>query len=219
MWKLLPLLLFAASCAVGGGSFQSRYSGDVDQRNIRRVAVLPPEAPPAPAKVRPLYGAPPEPVVRPVEEEAAVALSHHIHSTMAGFPRWQMVSEREVREAASVTPAGSVQARARQLGEFVHADAIVSGRVLRYRERVGEEWGVKSPASVSFVIEVWDVKRGDIVWSGRYDETQRPLSENIFAVREFSQRGARWLKADELALDGVKKAIADLHQILYRGVT
>lgn len=219
MWKLIPLLLFAVSCAVAGGSFQSRYSGDVDRRNIRRMAVLPPEAPPAPEKARPPYGAPPEPVARPMEEGAGEALSHHIFSAMAGFPRWQMVSEREVREAASLIPAGSVQARARQLGELVHADAIVSGRVLRYRERVGEEWGVKSPASVSFVVDVWDVKRGDIIWSGRYDETQRPLSENIFAFFEFTQRRARWLKAEELALEGVKRAVADLHQVLYHGAT
>jgi len=88
--------------------------------------------------------------------------------------------------------------------------------VLRYRERVGEEWGVKSPASVSFVIDLWDVRRGDIVWSGRFEETQRPLSENIFALGGFAQRGARWLKAEELALEGVKTAVAELHQILYR---
>lgn len=144
-------------------------------------------------------------------------MSDHIYSTMTSLPRWQIVSDREVREAVSLIPTDVEAARAQRLGALVHADAVVLSRVLRYRERVGEEWGAKSPASVSFVIELWDMRRGDVAWSGRFDETQRALSENIFALREFTRRGARWLKAEELALEGVKKAVADLHQALYRG--
>ena len=108
---------------------------------------------------------------------------------------------------------GSV--RAKRLGELVYADTVLLGRILRYRERVGDEWGAKSPASVSFVLDLWDVRRGNLVWSGRFDETQRALSENIFAPGEFAQRGARWVTAEELALEGIKKAIHQLHQSLY----
>lgn len=153
------------------------------------------------------------------EDELANALSSYIYSTMTSFPQWQIVSEREVREALPIVLQGSEESRPRKLGELVHADAVISGRVLRYRERVGEEWGAKSPASVTFIVELRDVRRGDIVWSGRFDETQRPLSENIFALGDFTQRGARWLKADELALEGVKKAVSQLHQLLYRNAT
>ena len=99
---------------------------------------------------------------------------------------------------------------------MVYADAVISGRLLRFRERVGEEWGIQSPASVAFVIDLWDVKRGDLIWSGQFDETQKPLSQNIFALGEFTQRGGRWLTAEELTLEGVKKAISQLHQTLYR---
>ena len=115
-----------------------------------------------------------------------------------------------------MVPQGADSARARKLGEMVYADAVISGRVRRYQERVGEEWGAKRPASVAFVLELWDVKRGDLIWSGQFDESQRPLSENIFALGEFTQRGGRWLTAEELALEGVKKAVNQLHQILYR---
>ncbi|MBI2088275.1 MAG: hypothetical protein HYT78_05955 [Deltaproteobacteria bacterium] len=217
MLKLLPLLLFLSSCTLGPGIFESRYSGDLERRSIRRIAVLPPEAKPVAERAPSPYVSPP---AAPLKEEAAASvLSDHIYSTMASFAQWQIVSEREVREAVSMIPKGSEAARAKNLGELVHADAVVSSKVLRYRERVGEEWGAKSPASVSFVMELWDVKRGEVVWSGRFDETQRALSENIFALFEFTQRGVRWLKAEELALEGVKKAVADLHQALYRGIT
>ena len=98
----------------------------------------------------------------------------------------------------------------------VYADAVIVGRVSRFRERVGDEWGAKSPAAVSFVLDLIDVQRGDVIWSARFDETQKSLSENIFAIGEFSQRGGRWLSAEQLMQEGVKKAIGQLHQTLVR---
>jgi hypothetical protein len=69
---------------------------------------------------------------------------------------------------------------------------------------------------VAFVLEAWDVKRGDAVWSARFDETQKPLSENLFGIGQFASRGVRWVTAEELAQEGVKKAVDQLHQALYR---
>jgi hypothetical protein len=89
-------------------------------------------------------------------------------------------------------------------------------RVQRYRERVGDEWGAKSPASVAFLLDLVDVRRGDIIWTARFDETQKSLSESIFSLGDIGQRGVRWLSADQLAQEGVKKAIGQLHNILSR---
>jgi hypothetical protein len=99
---------------------------------------------------------------------------------------------------------------------MVYADAVVLTRVQRFRERMGDEWGAKSPASVAFILELIDVRRGDVVWSARFDETQKSLSENIFALGQIGQRGIRWLSANELAQEGVNKAIGQLHQIIAR---
>jgi hypothetical protein len=62
-----------------------------------------------------------------------------------------------------------------------------------------------------------DVRRGDVIWSAQFDETQKSLSENIFAFGDIGSRGVRWLSADQLAQEGVKKAIGQLHQIIARG--
>jgi hypothetical protein len=99
---------------------------------------------------------------------------------------------------------------------MVYADAVITGRVLRFRDRIGDEWGAKSPASVTFILELVDVRRGDVVWSARFDETQKPLSENIFALGEISQRGIRWLTADQLMEEGIKKSVGQLHQLIGR---
>jgi hypothetical protein len=92
----------------------------------------------------------------------------------------------------------------------------LTSRVIRFRERVGDQWGAKSPASVAFVVDLLDVRRGDVVWSARFDETQKSLTENILALGDISHRGVKWLTAEELAADGARKVVSQLHQALYR---
>ena len=135
---------------------------------------------------------------------------------MVALPNWQVVSESEVREAVVNVPASSEEVRLKSVGEMVYADAVMMGRMQRYRERVGDEWGAKSPASVAFILDLVDVRRGDIVWSARFDETQKPLSESIFSLGDIGERGLRWLTAEQLTQEGVKKAIGQLHEILTR---
>lgn len=213
---LLPVFL---SCTLGPGNLQSRHSTDLAARNIKRIAILPADPTFSGEKTK-LSHSPATPVEeKGGEKEAASLISNLLYSTMAALPHWQIVSDREVREVGAMVPKGGESARAKKLGELVYADAVITGRILRYRERVGEEWGAKSPASVAFILDLWDVRRGDLIWSARFDETQKPLSENIFALGEFAQRGARWLTVDELALEGIKKAINQLHQTLYRRTT
>jgi TolB-like protein len=215
MLKLITLLFLLASCSFGPGNLQSRHSTDLEARRVRRIAVLPPSAMmPVPAQKIPFTN-PPEP--RTSEREAPETLARLVHSAMAALSNWQIVSENEVREIGQALPADGEASRMKRIGEMVYADAVITGRVQRFRERVGDEWGAKSPASVSFTLDLIDVRRGDVIWSARFDETQKSLSENIFALGDISERGVRWLSADELAQEGVKKAIGQLHQIIARG--
>ena len=170
-------------------------------------SVLSREAPP---KV-PL-GSAPDP--KTSERDAGEMLARVTYSVMVAMPQWQIVSDREVREVAETLPPAAEAARLTQVGQAVYADAVVITRLQRYRERVGDEWGAKSPASVAFVLDLVDVRRGDIIWSARFDETQKSLSENIFALGDISQRGVRWLTAEQLTQEGVKKSVGQLHQII-----
>jgi len=140
-----------------------------------------------------------------------------VYSAMVAMPTWQIISESEVRDAAhSVAPTGDAT-RLKRIGELVYADAVIAPRVLRYRERVGGDIGVKSPASVAFIVDLVDVHRGDVVWSARFDETQKGLSENILALGDIRERGIRWLTAEQLAQDGVRKVVQQLHQAIVHG--
>jgi hypothetical protein len=216
MVKLVAIfsLIFAA-CSFGPGNLQSRHSSDLETRRIRRIAVVPPTALSGEAQSKVLLGTTPE---RRAPEPGEL-LARIAYSVTSAMPNWQIVSDSEVREIAeSLSPAAEA-ARLRQIGQGVYADAVLTGRVQRYRERVGDEWGAKSPASVAFVLDLVDVRRGDIIWTARFDETQQSLSENIFALGDIGQRGVRWLNAEQLTQEGVKKSIAQLHQIIGRPPT
>jgi hypothetical protein len=215
MRKIFALvLLVALGCS--SGNVQTRHSTDLEARKIRRIAVLPvgsmtPEQnPKAPA----IPGSTPD--RPPAQREMPEVLARLLYSTMASMPNWQIVSETEVREIAQAARVSSDAAGLKQIGERVYADAVITGKILRVRERIGDEWGVKSPASVAFVLDLVDVRRGDVIWSARYDETQKSLSENLLAIGEIGQRGVRWLTAEQLMHEGVKKAVAQLHDILIR---
>ena len=208
----IALLLLLASCSFGSGNLQSRRVTDLESRRIRRIAVLPPNEE-AIARPRPIPGTT-EP--RNPERDASETFTRIIYSVMAAMPNWQIVSDNEVREISQSVSATGDSERLRRIGEMVYADAVIVGHVRRYRERVGDEWGAKSPASVAFVLDLIDVRRGETVWSASFDETQKSFSENIFALGDVTQRGFRWLSADQLAQEGVKKAVTQLHEMIAR---
>ncbi|HXG53445.1 MAG TPA: hypothetical protein VNN77_18765 [candidate division Zixibacteria bacterium] len=215
MLKRLPVLALAlAGCTFGPGNIQTRHSTDIQARKVRRIAVVTPETAQPAQKPKVPFTSGRE--AKNSEREISETLARQLYAAMAAAPGWQIVAESEVREVAGTVSTEGEAARLRRIGEMVFADAVLVGRVQRYRERVGDEWGAKSPASVAFVLELIDVRRGDIVWSARFDETQKPLSENIFALGEISQRGVRWLSAEQLLHEGVKKAVGQLHQLLVR---
>jgi hypothetical protein len=205
-----------AGCSFGPGNLQSKYSTDLESRRIRRIAVLPPEALPAAQHSAGPLGTPPATEAKSQEREAPEILARHVYLTLTSLTDWQIVSDVEVQQADESAPNISTAARLKRIGDSVFADAVIIGRIQRYRERIGDEWGAKSPASVAFVLDLIDVRRGDIVWSARFDETQKSLSENIFALGDITQRGVRWLSAEQLTHQGVKKAVAQLHQMLMR---
>ncbi len=90
------------------------------------------------------------------------------------------------------------------IGKRAGADAVLIGHIFRFQERKGNRASVESPASVAFDLHLIDVESGRIVWTGNFDQTQRPLSENLLELGSFIKRGASWVTAEELALGGLE---------------
>ena len=89
------------------------------------------------------------------------------------------------------------------------ADAVLSGVVRRWVERDGSASGVRQAASVWFVLELRDGE-GRKIWSGTYEETQAPLSEDAGSFPRAWDRGFRWVTAEELANYGARELVREL---------
>jgi TolB-like protein len=94
-----------------------------------------------------------------------------------------------------------------ETGRALKADWVLSGYIFRFRDRVGGKYSVDLPASVAFDIHLIRVADGRLFWSDHFDETQRPLSENLFQIGSFLQRKAKWITANEMAVSGLKNIL------------
>jgi hypothetical protein len=95
-----------------------------------------------------------------------------------------------------------------ELGRSLQADAVMSGTIYRFRQRVGGPMAATTPASVSFAMEFIRVSDGRKLWGRAFDETQRSLDENLFKLGRFLKKGGKWLTAEELATFGLKEVMA-----------
>ena len=97
-----------------------------------------------------------------------------------------------------------------RLGKELKVNYLIVGFLFRFEERIGSPIGVERPASVSFDIHLFRLRDGMEVWQGKFDETQRPLSENLFKIGSFFRRKASWLTAEELASVGTDEMLKRL---------
>jgi len=97
-----------------------------------------------------------------------------------------------------------------QLGKTLDMDFIFIGILFRFEERIGSHIGAEKPASVGFDVHLIRLKDEKMVWTGKFDETQRPLSENLLKIGSFVRRKASWLTAEELSSVGMDEVLMRL---------
>jgi len=95
-----------------------------------------------------------------------------------------------------------------QMGKSLQADAVISGTIYRFRQRVGTSLSVTTPASVAFAMDLIRVSDGRTIWGRAFDETQRSLDENLLNLGSFLKGGGGWLTAEELAAAGFKEVMS-----------
>jgi len=94
-----------------------------------------------------------------------------------------------------------------ELGRALNVDYVLVGFLFRFDERIGSSLGVEKPASVGYDLHLFRVKDGKMVWSGRFDETQQSLTDDLLKIGAFLRRKAVWLKAEELASVGMDEIL------------
>lgn len=95
-----------------------------------------------------------------------------------------------------------------KVGRDLNADAVITGHVFCFRERVGYPLSVEKPASVAFGIYLVRTSDGVILWKGIFTRTQQSLFENLLQARSFIKGGGKWLTSEELADLGLDEILA-----------
>ncbi len=96
-----------------------------------------------------------------------------------------------------------------ELAKVLNAEKIIVPVLFCWQERKGSAISVSLPAQVGFHLHIFDVKSYKLIWSGGFQEKQEPLSANLFELDKFIKRGGKWLKAEELAREGLEKLVKE----------
>jgi len=94
-----------------------------------------------------------------------------------------------------------------QIGRDFGADAVLVGHIYRWRERQGTDFAVTYPASVAFDLNLIRPANGAVLWTAKFDKTQRSLCENILDIGTFLKGKGRWMTADQLGMLGLREIV------------
>jgi hypothetical protein len=146
-----------------------------------------------------------------IKEGADRAITGYVQEALGRRYKDRVIALDEVSRVYKEIPRDDTKDTPRSLaqkaGEILGADLMIVGTVWRYRDRVRDELGSGRGASVAFDMYLIDVSSGKTVWKAKFDETQRPLTEDIRGAKVLLKKGAKWLSADELARYGVEEVM------------
>ncbi len=145
-----------------------------------------------------------------VPKHAAQQITKMVYEALEHRANVDLVATHEVfnpqvKDGASPS-IGNWREKVKQVGTRLEADAVLTGLVRTYRERVGTKIGA-TPAVVGFEVHLVDPKSGRMLWTGEYYEEQKPMNEDVVG---FFERGGAFVTARELAEYGVHKMMKQL---------
>ena len=103
-----------------------------------------------------------------------------------------------------------------KIGKDMGVDLLIVPQILDWRERAGSSAGVTTSAAVNMDFYLIDVREpgGALVSRSHFKEKQVGLSDNLMNFDTFLKRGAKWLTAQELAMEGMQKMIKESKKTL-----
>jgi len=153
---------------------------------------------------------------QPVPQDVVKWLTDQLFDMLVTDKRWNLIPPGQAKGivesiVGSDTKVGmSPLKMLQEIGKTFGADAVLIGQVYRWRERVGSDFGVESPASVAFDLSLVRPSDGAILWRGNYDKTQKSLFENLFDLKDYIKSDGLWLTAKKLAKFGLDKLLEDM---------
>ena len=155
-------------------------------------------------------------MAEPVSQNVANRMTDILYNRVAAEKGYELVSPDQAKLVFSniirsdKNVAKSPIEVLREVGNTFKADAVLTGYIYRWREREGTDYAVNRPASVAFDLHLISPAEGTTLWKAKFDETQRSLLENVFAVSTFFESKGKWLTAEKLAMLGLQKMLAEM---------
>ena len=94
-----------------------------------------------------------------------------------------------------------------EMGRKSGADGVIIGCVYRLEERVGANYSAEKAASAAFDAALIRMADGAVLWSARFDEAQKPLSDNLLDMSSFLKRRGTWVTVSDFARDALTKKL------------
>lgn len=220
LFCMICLFLAASMLQSCAGMFYGQEAGKPPITDIKSIAVLPMD----------------RAVSRPGQEKATCALSDTTFDTsnvspeassrltetlvslLKDDPIFKPMPEGEcigflnafLKADVKASQLRLIQSFGRELG----VDAVLYGKLYRFEDRIGSSYSVQKPASVAFSLHLIRVSDGAVLWQYTFDETQKPLTENLLNTKLYRESGLKWLTADQLASYGLTDACKELKRRL-----
>jgi hypothetical protein len=147
-----------------------------------------------------------------VSQSADQLLTDHLVSFLNGNRRFKIISSHQpiTVQSESFSTDTNLLAEHQALisaGHTAKTELVLAGYIFRFKQRIGTNYSVQSPASIAFGIHLISVADGSSIWYGHYDETQQSLSENLFRLRLFFKRKWKWITAEEMAISALDESL------------
>ena len=109
-----------------------------------------------------------------------------------------------------VGSTGERIAMIQRAGRRQGAQVVCCAYLYAFRKRVGRDFGVETPARVSFELNLIRVDTGAVIWQRDFCETQQALNDDLLKIGRFIRRKGRWVSAEEMAVQALQDLVEEI---------
>ncbi|HJX33898.1 MAG TPA: hypothetical protein VJ373_01865 [Desulfatiglandales bacterium] len=152
-------------------------------------------------------------MAEPIPADAAYKMTAKLFNLLRNYEGYELVDlDKEAGISAGLLSSGqgiSDIETFKRIGHEFYAETVMVGYIYRWHERKGTDYSADRPASTAFDLYLLRAEDGVVLWKGKYDKTQAPLSENIGDIRTFLRGKGKWMTVEALADLGLSDILGE----------
>jgi hypothetical protein len=142
-------------------------------------------------------------MAEPIPADVPDKMTTKLFNLLRNYEGYELVDlDKEAGISASLLSSGQGMSDIdtfKRIGHEFSAETVMVGYIYRWQERKGTDYSADRPASTAFDLYLLRAEDGAVLWKGKFDKTQAPLSENILDARTFFKGKGKWMTVETLA--------------------